>query len=28
VEKAIKRIRKETPEGVETVISELMSSFI
>jgi len=28
VEKAIKRIKKETPEGVETVISELMSSFI
>lgn len=28
VEKAIKRIKEETPGGVETVISELMSSFI
>jgi len=28
VEKAIKRIKEETPGGIETVISELMSSFI
>jgi hypothetical protein len=28
VENAIKRIKKETPGGIETVISELMSSFI
>jgi len=28
VEKAIKRIEEETPGGVETVISELMGSFI
>jgi radical SAM superfamily enzyme len=28
VEKAIKRIKEETPGGIEAVISELMSSFI